>query len=174
MASPPSRKPAPVLQRAAPAGSATPDAPDILNVLLAQHVLTPEQVDKIRHAIRINPGPAEHAAIQMGLVTEVQIAQALAAHSGLTYVKINPLDLDLDIVTKALSGPFARKHGMVAIAKSVDRITIAVHDPFAPFPEEDVKRVTGLDVSRVVATRSDVEAINKGFYDLSTSLKNAE
>src|SRR4030042_1287313 len=97
-----------------------------------------------------------------------KIAQALAAHVGLPYVKINPLDLDLDVVTKAVAGPFARKHGIVAIAKTADRITIAVHDPFAPFPAEDIKRVTGLGVDRVVATRSDIETVNKGFYDLKS------
>src|SRR5207249_2214610 len=79
-----------------------------------------------------------------------------------------------DVVTKALSGPFARKHGLVAITKSEDKITVAVHDPFAPFPADDIKRVTGLDVERVVATRSDVETVNKGFYDLQTSLQTAE
>ena len=78
------------------------------------------------------------------------------------------------MVTKAIAGPFARRHGMVAIAKTADRITVAVHDPFAPFPAEDIKRVTGLDVDRVVATRADVEAVNKGFYDLKSSLKHAE
>ncbi|MFN8092984.1 MAG: GspE/PulE family protein [Vicinamibacteria bacterium] len=87
---------------------------------------------------------------------------------------MNPLDLDLDVVTKAIAGPFARRHGMVAIAKTQERITVAVHDPFAPFPFEDVKRVTGLEVDRVVATRSDVEAVNKGFYDLKSSLQHAE
>ena len=34
--------------------------------------------------------------------------------------------------------------------------------------------MTGLDVDRVVATRSDVETVNKGFYDLKSSLKHAE
>jgi general secretion pathway protein E len=108
------------------------------------------------------------------MANEVQIAQAVAAHAGLPYVKINPLDLDLDVVTKGIAGPFARKHGLVAISKTEDTITVAVYDPFAPFPEEDIKRVTGLDVKRVVATRSDVEAINKGFYDLKASLQSAE
>src|SRR6185503_8750058 len=116
----------------------------------------------------------EQAIIQLNFASEVQIAQALAAQAGLPYVKINPLDLDLDIVTKGLSGPFARKHGLVAISKTADAITVAVYDPFAPFPEEDIKRVTGLDVQRVVATRTDVEGINKGFYDLKTSLQTAE
>jgi general secretion pathway protein E len=173
MASPPSRRPHANAARAA-APPANPDAPDLLRLLVEQQVLNAEQAERVRRAARVNSLSVEQAITQMGFAKDVQIAQALAAAAGLPYVKINPLDLDLDVVTKALSGPFARKHGMVAISKSADTITIAVHDPFAPFPEEDVRRVTGLAVTRVVATRGDVEAINKGFYDLQTSLKTAE
>jgi general secretion pathway protein E len=151
-----------------------PEAPELLSVLVAQNVLSAEQAEKVQRAQKVNGFSAEQALLQLGIASDVQIAQALAAHAGLPYVKINPLDLDLDVVTKAIAGPFARRHGMVAIAKNGNRITIAVHNPFAPFPFEDVKRVTGCEVDRVVATRSDVEAVNKGFYDLKSSLKHAE
>jgi general secretion pathway protein E len=151
-----------------------PEAPELLSVLVTQKVLSAEQAEKVRRAQKVNGFTPEQAMIQLGIVSDVQIAQALAAHAGLPYVKINPLDLDLDVVTKAIAGPFARRHGMVAIAKNGNRITIAVHNPFAPFPFEDVKRVTGCEVDRVVATRNDVEAVNKGFYDLKSSLKHAE
>jgi len=151
-----------------------PEAPELLSVLVTQKVLSADQAEKVRRAQKVNGFTAEQAMIQLGIVSDAQIAQALAAHAGLPYVKINPLDLDLDVVTKAIAGPFARRHGMVAIAKNGDRITIAVHNPFAPFPYEDVKRVTGCQVDRVVATRNDVEAVNKGFYDLKSSLKHAE
>jgi general secretion pathway protein E len=166
-APPPQRKPAPA---AAPVEVQT----DVVQVLVAQRVLTSEQADRVRRSQKVNNLNAEQAIIQLGAASEVQIAQAIAAQAGLPFVKINPLDLDLDVVTKAIAGPFARKHGMVAIAKSPDKITIAVYDPFRPFPYEDVKLVTGLDVDRVVATRSDVERINRGFYDLKTSLTSAE
>jgi general secretion pathway protein E len=151
-----------------------PEAPELLSVLVTQNVLSADQAEKVRRAQKVNGFTAEQAMIQLGIVSDAQIAQALAAHAGLPYVKINPLDLDLDVVTKAIAGPFARRHGMVAIAKNGNRITIAVHNPFAPFPFEDVKRVTGCEVDRVVATRNDVEAVNKGFYDLKSSLKHAE
>ena len=157
---------------------ATPPPPthttDVLPILVAQKVLTAEQAERVRRTIKLNNVPAEQAVIQLGIANEVQIAQAVAAHAGLPYVKINPLDLDLDVVTKGIAGPFARKHGMVALSKTDDTITVAVYDPFAPFPEEDIKRVTGLNVTRVVATRTDVETVNKGFYDLKTSLTTAE
>jgi general secretion pathway protein E len=167
MATPPSRK----------SGSVAPapaEGVDILPILVTGRVLTAEQAERARRATRVGSLGTEQAIIQLGFANEIQIAQAVAAHAGLPYVKINPLDLDLDIVTKALSGPFARKHGMVAISKSADKITVAVHNPFAPFPIDDIRRVTGLDVERVVATRTDVETVNKGFYDLKTSLQTAE
>ena len=162
----------PSSRKAAPAGPT--EGPDLLGVLVTRGVLNPEQADRVRSAQKVGGLSAEQAVIQLGFAGEVQIAQALAAHAGLPYVKINPLDLDLDVVTKAIAGPFARKHGMVAIAKTTDRITVAVHNPFAPFPVDDIRRVTGLDVDRVVATRTDVETVNKGFYDLKVSLQHAE
>ncbi len=163
----------PATRKTAPA-TGLQEALDLLGVLVRQKVLSAEQAEKVRRAQKVNGLSAEQAVLQLGVASDAQIAQALAAHAGLPYVKINPLDLDLDVVTKAIAGPFARKHGIVAIAKTKDRITIAVHDPFAPFPAEDIKRVTGLDVDRVVATRADVEAVNKGFYDLKSSLQHAE
>src|SRR6266508_4059228 len=167
MSTPSSRKP--------PASApSAPEGPDLLQVLVARRVLTAEQGERVRRAQKVGNVSAETAVIQLGFANEVQIAQAVAAHAGLPFVKINPLDLDLDVVTRALSGPFARKHGLVAISMTGDKITVAVHDPFAPFPADDIKRVTGLDVERVVATRSDIEAINRGFYDLKTSLQTAE
>jgi len=162
----------PSSRKAAPAGPT--EGPDLVGVLVTRGVLNPEQADRVRRAQKVGGLSAEQAVIQLGFAGEVQIAQALAAHAGLPYVKINPLDLDLDVVTKAIAGPFARKHGMVAIAKTTDRITVAVHNPFAPFPVDDIRRVTGLDVDRVVATRTDVETVNKGFYDLKVSLQHAE
>jgi general secretion pathway protein E len=147
---------------------------DLLQLLLDARQITSEQAERVRRAVKVNKLSVEQALIQLSVASDVQIAQALAARAGLPYVKINPLDLDLDVVTKALPGPFARKHGIVAVSKSGDTITVAVHDPFAPFPDEDIRQVAGLEVRRVVATRRDVETINRGFYDLQTSLKTAE
>jgi general secretion pathway protein E len=168
MGSPPQRKPA------GPAATTT-ETTDILALLIARGVLNAEQAERVRRAARVNTLTPEQAIVQLGFASDVKIAQTLAAEAGLPYVKINPLDLDLDVVTKGIAGPFARKHGLVAISKTEDTITVAVHDPFAPFPADDIKLVTGLkNVTRVVATRTDVETINRGFYDLQTSLKTAE
>jgi len=166
MSPPPSKKKPPRAELSSPR--------DILKILVSRKVLTAEDAERARRSARLNAVPHNHAIIQLGLATEAQIAEALAAHAGLRFISINPLDLDLDVVTTALPGPFARKHGLVAVAKAANTLTVAVHDPFAPFPLDDIRQVTGLDVEQVVATQSDVETVNKGFYDLKTSLTTAE
>jgi general secretion pathway protein E len=155
-------------------GTRQSDGTDVLQVLVFQKLLAPDQVDPIRRTARTKSVSVEQAIIDLGLLTESQIAESLAGHAGLRFVKINPLDLDLDVVTTALSGPFARRHGLIAISKSATTLTVAVLDPLAVFPSDDIRRVTGLEVERVVATRSDIEALNKAFYGLKTSLNNAE
>ncbi|OFW05387.1 MAG: hypothetical protein A3H96_07845 [Acidobacteria bacterium RIFCSPLOWO2_02_FULL_67_36] len=161
------RKPGPSVQ--SPAASA-----DLLQILMFRKVLTREQAERVRRFARANSVAVVPAMVEMKLASEVQVAEALAAFTGLRFVKINPLELDLDVVTGALSAAFARRHGLVAIAKTSTTLTVAVHDPLGPFPADDLKNVSGLEIERVVATRTDVDAVTKNFYDLRTSLKTAE
>ena len=141
---------------------------------MARKVLTPEQAEKVDKLVKLEKVPTDEAIVRLGILTEVQLTQALAEAAGLRFQRINPLDLDLEVVTSALPAGFARKNGIVAIGQNAGKIVIAVHDPFAPFPDEDIRRVTGLGVERVVAPKADIEAISRSFYDLKTSLKTAE
>ena len=148
--------------------------PDLLDILIKQGALSGEQVDKVKRATKLSPGAESDVIQQLGLLSDVEIAQAVARHSGLPFLKINPLDLDLDVVTSALPAPFARKHTMCAISKHQNGITVAIANPFNLAPLRDLQQFAGLEVKLVVATRNDIEMVNKGFYDLKASLKVAE
>lgn len=174
---PPRVTPPPTPARRPPAASPPPAAAatrDLVPLLLARKRLTPEQAEKVEKLARLEKVSPDEAVVRLGLMSEVQLTQALAEAAGLRFQRINPLDLDLEVVTSALPAGFARKNGIVAIGQNAGKIVIAVHDPFAPFPEEDIRRVTGLGVERVVSPKSDIEAISRSFYDLKTSLKTAE
>jgi len=147
---------------------------EVLPLLVARKVLTAEQADKIDKLAKLEKLPLDEAIVRLGILSEVQLTQALAEAAGLRFQRINPLDLDLEVVTSALPAGFARKNGIVAIGQNGGKIVVAVHDPYAPFPEEDIRRVTGLDIEKVVAPRGDIDAISRSFYDLKTSLKTAE
>ena len=171
----PPRRPVPGTDADPRSGATESGVSDLLQILVFHAALTREQAERVRRHARAKTMPVVQTVLTLGLASEIQIGEALAAFAGLRFVKINPLELDLEVVTGALSGPFARRHGLVAISKTDEKLTVAVHDPLAPFPADDIMRVTGLlAIERVVATRSDIEAINKSFYDLKSSLKTAE
>ena len=156
------------------ATTASTTIPDLLEILTKRGALNAEQVEKVRRAVKLNPGAESDVIQQLGLLSDVEIAQAVAHHSGLPFLKINPLDLDLDVVTSALPAPFARKHTMCAISKHQNGITVAIANPFNLAPLRDLQQFAQLEVKLVVATRNDIEMVNRGFYDLKASLTVAE
>jgi hypothetical protein len=87
----------PTHRKTAPVAPPPAESPELLPILVARKVLTPEQADRAKRSARMSNVTTEQAVVQLGMASEIQIAQALAAHTGLAYVKINPLDLDLRI-----------------------------------------------------------------------------
>ena len=149
--------------------------PDLLTILVKQNALTNEQADRVRRSTRLGTVTAEQTVLQLGLTSESADRPGPGPRSGTSLREDQPPR------SRSRRGHQGRcpgpSRGSTAWSPSRRRpttITVAVHDPFAPFPVDDIKRVTGLDVERVVATRADVETVNKGFYDLKTSLKTAE
>ena len=126
-------------------------------------------------AIERLPSPQQEAAlVAAGLVSEEDIAQAVAQDAGLPFRAIDPLELNPEVVTGALPAPFARRHTICALAKEDTTLTVAVANPFDRGAIADLERYLGVQVKVVVATRSDIEGINGSLYNLRTSLRAAE
>ncbi len=89
---------------------------------LAPASSTAEQAERVAAPrTKVNSLGVEQAVIQLGFANEVQIAQALAAHAGPVLREAQPPRPGPRRRHEgASSGPFARKHGMVAIAKTAE------------------------------------------------------
>src|SRR5438034_9360630 len=72
-----------------PQGANRPsDGTDVLQVLVFSKLLTPDQVEPIRRTAKTKSTSVEEAIVDLGLLTDVQIADALARYAGLRFVKI--------------------------------------------------------------------------------------
>ena len=60
-------------------------------------LLSPDHIEAIRRTAKVKSISIEQTIATLGLATEAQVAEALARYAGLRFVKINPLDLDLDV-----------------------------------------------------------------------------
>ncbi len=108
------------------------------------------------------------------LLGEDAITEVLAAAVGLPYLKINPMRLDLELVTAHISRPFALKHLIVPVGYSDGVVTLAVADPFNDEVIDELKAIKRMDFRRVLASRNDILKILREFFGFRASVQAAE
>jgi general secretion pathway protein E len=110
----------------------------------------------------------------LNLLTEDAITDALASATGLPYFKIDPLKLDLHVVTDYIPRPFALKNLIVAVEESNGVITVAVADPFNESIVNELASARRLEIRRVLSSKSDILKILREFYGFRASVVAAE
>ncbi|HEY6001026.1 MAG TPA: GspE/PulE family protein [bacterium] len=108
------------------------------------------------------------------LVGERELYEGLAQGLGLPFQRIDPLRLDMDLVTRTIPRAFAVRNLMVPVSLDGDELTLATADPFNDEALETIQRSSSFRVRRVVATRSDITKTLTEFHGFKTSVVKAE
>jgi general secretion pathway protein E len=105
---------------------------------------------------------------------EDTIFQTLAQSWGVAFIKIDPLKLDLNIVTTTIPITFAKKHLVLPIEVSQGKLTVATPNPFNHEVFEDITRACQMQVRAVVSPRSDIVKLIEEFFGFKRSIEAAE
>ena len=99
-----------------------------------------ERVGSLRSqaAARYEVSPAEIVAVAAiphplsphRKVSEDTVAEVLAEATGPPYLKIDPLKIDNDLISKTLSRAFAHRHVVIPVGLVGETLTLTVTDPF--------------------------------------------
>jgi general secretion pathway protein E len=109
-----------------------------------------------------------------GRLNEEAIMRMVAADLGMTFKKIDPLKLDLELVTQTIPKSFALKHMVLPVDSSLETISVAVYDPFNRQVLEDIERVTKKRVEALISTKSDIVKTIAEFYGFKSSIVAAD
>ena len=109
-----------------------------------------------------------------GGLEEDAIFQALAEEWELPYKKIDPLNLDLNIVTTTIPRNFAMKHLVLPIGIENNTVTVATPNPFNMEVLDDIARVTNMRVLTTVSAKSDIIKLIDEFFGFKRSIAAAE
>jgi len=102
------------------------------------------------------------------------IFQALAKEWKIPYRKIDPLKLDLNLVTTTIPHTFARRHLVLPIAIKDGWLTVATPDPFNVEVMQDIAHVSQLKVRPVVTPKTDIIKMINEFFGFKRSISAAE
>ncbi|HEN21016.1 MAG TPA: type II/IV secretion system protein, partial [Desulfobacteraceae bacterium] len=105
---------------------------------------------------------------------EETIYQALAAEWGIPFTKINPLNLDLNLVTGTIPHTFAMKHLALPIAEKDNVLVDAIASAFNVEVLEDISRVSHMKAVPVVSLKSDIVKLINEFFGFKRSISAAE
>ncbi|MDX1609062.1 MAG: GspE/PulE family protein [Halofilum sp. (in: g-proteobacteria)] len=97
----------------------------------------------------------------------------LAEKSGLPYVRIDPLKVDVRQVTEVMSYAYARRFNILALEVSDSEVTIATSEPWQREWEDELAGILKKDIRRVVANPRDIERYLLEFYTLARSIQGA-
>ncbi|MEN8135662.1 MAG: GspE/PulE family protein [Thermodesulfobacteriota bacterium] len=128
--------------------------PDLVEVMVALHLEIPGN----------NPQP----------LTEEIIMRAVAKDRGLPFKKIDPLELDLEVVTKTIPKNYALKHLMLPFALKNGIHEIALYDPVKLEVLAEIERANKISIKPYICTRSDISRLLAEFFGFQSSISAAE
>jgi general secretion pathway protein E len=108
------------------------------------------------------------------ILTEDAITKVIAAAVGIPYVRIDPLKLNLDVVTSHVPRPFALKHLIVPLEENNGIVTVAVADPGNGDEIENLATARRIRIRRVLASKTDIVKILREFFGFRASVLAAQ
>jgi general secretion pathway protein E len=170
----------------------------ILQILVARQLLTPsqaldvaakeaaakvrvlKQVGAQKDEARYSVSPIELVAVfqvplgEGRILDQDRITEAVADALGIAYRKIDPLKLDLALATRTLSRPYAQKHVILPLDRTAEgTLVVATANPFDTETMESVKRLAGIPVVPVLASKADILRSIADIYGFKRTLAQA-
>lgn len=130
-------------------------------VLLDRALINQQELDKALAHQQAHGGLMGQILIQLGFVTEEEIALALTAQYGFPYLPLDNYEIDTGLTT-LVPEPVARKYCLIPIDRIGNALTLAMSDPSNVQAIEEVELLTKCVVQTFVSTPSDIgKALDK-------------
>ncbi|UBM25600.1 GspE/PulE family protein [Pseudomonas sp. p1(2021b)] len=102
------------------------------------------------------------------------LCQWLANKANQPFLRIDPLQVDVQKVSGLMSPAFAQRHGILAVAVDDNGVTVASAQPYQREWEADLTRSLGKPVRRVLASPVQIRQLAQTFFRLAHSVQGAQ
>ena len=135
------------------------------HLLVQRGLITEEQLASALAEQAENRRPLGRVLIDRGLLTEENLVCALAEQSGYEYVDLNEQQPDASVFSM-LTAALARRYQAIPLRWEGDKLVVAMADPRNVLAVDDIRTHTGRTVKIVVASAASVAAAIERFENL--------
>lgn len=107
-------------------------------------------------------------------LTEETIMRAVAHGLKIPFKKLDPLELDMDTVTKTIPRSFAINHLILPLEQKEGVLEVVTYHPDMEHVLEDIERANQVKVRHSLSTRTDIKKILAEFFGFQRSITAAE
>jgi len=145
-------------------------ASNLGELLLREKILSADQLRSALEFQKKNSLPVGTSLVQLGYLTEEDIAQALSRQLGYPYIDLDQFEVYPEVIN-LIPADVAKKYMVMPIHRIRSFLTLAMVDPTDLEIIEDIRFRTGLSIQPVIASETGVaNAINK-YYGTADSLR---
>ncbi|MEJ2056971.1 MAG: GspE/PulE family protein [Desulfofustis sp.] len=108
------------------------------------------------------------------IIDEELIIRAVGERFKMPFKKLDPLDLDMDIVTKTIPKNFAISHMLLPFNVADGILEVAVYHPDSQTALSDIEQANQVRTRPYIATKSEIKRILAEFFGFQTSISAAE
>ena len=133
------------------------------DLLVEANLVTREQVEAAVELQATSDLPLPDILVNMGVVSETDIARTLALRFGMKFV--SPADLRVNpAVARLISEQVAKRCKAIPIEKRGNTLTVAVADPFNVVARDDIATLTGCQIEVVLTTERGIRRVIEQAY----------
>jgi type IV pilus assembly protein PilB len=132
-------------------------------LLITQGIITREQLEKALSVQKDKGGLIGEVLVELKLVKEEDIAQALTVQYGFPYLPLGNYEVNPQVL-EVIPARVARQYLLVPVDKIGNNITVAMSNPLNIQALEDIELLSGCSVQVFVSTSSDVKTAIAKYY----------
>jgi type IV pilus assembly protein PilB len=145
-------------------------ASNLGELLLREKIITADQLKAASDFQKKNSLPVGTSLVQLGYISEEEIAQALSRQLGYPYIDLDQFEVYPEVIN-LIPNDVAKKYSVMPIHRIRTFLTLAMVDPTDLEVIEDIRFRTGLSIQPVIASDSGVmNAINK-YYGSADAIR---
>ncbi len=146
------------------------------DLLVMHNKITEEELKKALTMQRNDNKQLGTCLLEMGLITDDDIAQILNLQLNIPRVYLRSMRIDSNILSM-VSGSVLRKHNVVPIGYDENRpgvLLLAMSDPLNMIAQDDISIVTGCVIEPRIATISEINLILDRYFGTGEAMSAAE
>ena len=138
----------------------------IIKVFIDKKLLKKADLEKALNVHREKGGSLSDILVDMGMISRDDLMVALSHELGIPPINLSRYKVDPNVI-KLIPKKIAKRYQIVPISKMGNTLVVAMVDPLNVFAFDDIKAITGFNISPIITVDRDIKEAIAQYYEES-------